>query len=97
MTSEQARGKPVDRRADIWSFGVVLYEMLTGKRLRDGTLMAQSLDAKRLELTGQAVPVAERVGSTNQYGNFSANGSLAYRTGSADNTSSHGSTGKVRS
>jgi len=56
--------------------------------LREGTLMAQPFDDKRLELAGEAVPVAEHVGSTNQYGNFSAaaNGSLAYRTGSAGNT-----------
>ena len=43
MAPEQARGRAVDRRADIWAFGCVLYEMLTGRRAFEGEEMTSVL------------------------------------------------------
>ncbi|NIV47992.1 MAG: protein kinase, partial [Gammaproteobacteria bacterium] len=43
MSPEQASGQPTDRRADIWSFGVMLHEMLSNKRLFEGETISHTL------------------------------------------------------
>ena len=45
MAPEQARGKSVDKRVDIWAFGVVLFEMLTGRRLFAGDDVTETIAA----------------------------------------------------
>jgi len=65
MSPEQAKGKPVDRRADMWAFGVVLYEMLTGRRAFDGGDISEVLasvikDAPPLDKLPPDTPAAVR-------------------------------------
>ena len=43
MSPEQARGRPVDKRADVWAFGVVLFEMLTGRPVFEGETVSELL------------------------------------------------------
>jgi serine/threonine protein kinase/Tol biopolymer transport system component len=45
MSPEQAKGKTVDKRADIWAFGVVLFQMLTGRQLFNGETVSETLAA----------------------------------------------------
>ena len=45
MSPEQAKGRPVDKRADVWAFGCILFECLTGKRAFPGETMSETLAA----------------------------------------------------
>ena len=57
MSPEQAAGKPVDKRADVWSLGVILWEMLTGQRLFDGETVSHTLaDVLRAEIDFNKLP-----------------------------------------
>jgi Tol biopolymer transport system component len=57
MSPEQAAGQTVDRRADIWAFGVVLWEMLTGQRLFTGDTIAHILaDVLRAPIDFEKLP-----------------------------------------
>jgi hypothetical protein len=65
MSPEQAQGKPADPRSDIFSFGLVLYEMLTGQRAFDGSnpasVIAAILERDAPSVAGVAPPAIERV------------------------------------
>jgi Tol biopolymer transport system component len=59
MSPEQARGKAVDKRADIWAFGAVLFEMLTGRRAFDGDTVSDVLaSVLKTEPDWNALPAA---------------------------------------
>ena len=59
MSPEQAKGKPVDKRADIWAFGCVLYEMLSGKRAFKGDDVTEIITSVIRDTPDwQALPIA---------------------------------------
>jgi serine/threonine protein kinase len=63
MSPEQASGRPVDKRADIWAFGVILWELLSGQRLFDGETVSHTMAAvltKELDFR-QAPPRVRRL------------------------------------
>ena len=60
MAPEQARGKAVDKRADIWAFGVVLYELITGKQLFEGEDLTETL-ASVVKSEPNLTPVPQQV------------------------------------
>ena len=64
MSPEQARGKPVDKRTDVWAFGCVLFEMLTGKRAFEGETVSDTLAAvlmKEPDWSALHAPVSSKV------------------------------------
>jgi eukaryotic-like serine/threonine-protein kinase len=59
MAPEQAKGRPVDRRVDIWAFGAVLFEMLSGTRAFEGEGIADTLgNVMKVDPDWQQLPVS---------------------------------------
>jgi Tol biopolymer transport system component len=57
MSPEQAKGKSVDKRSDIWSFGVLMFEMLCGRKLFEGETMSETMaDVMKSEIDWSMLP-----------------------------------------
>jgi len=65
MSPEQAKGRQADKRSDVWAFGCVLFEMLTGQRAFEGELISDVLAAiLKTDPNWQALPTGTPAGST---------------------------------
>jgi serine/threonine-protein kinase len=62
MSPEQAAGTAADRRADIWAFGVVFWEMLTGNKLFEGETVSHVLASSRTNRNWRPFPLTRRPG-----------------------------------
>ena len=61
MSPEQARGRAVDKRTDMWAFGAVLFEMLAGKRAFEGEDVTETMaSVVKASLTGRCCPSTSR-------------------------------------
>ena len=82
MSPEQARGLPVDKRTDIWAFGCVLYEMLTGRVTFAGDTVSDSI-ARILEREPDwsALPAGDACGDPTAPAPLSDEGSEAAPAG----------------
>ena len=59
MSPEQAKGRSVDRRADIWSYGVIIYELLVGRRLFRGETPSETMaEVMKTEIAWENLPSA---------------------------------------
>ena len=69
MRPEQARGRPVDKRTDIWAFGCVLFEMLAGTPTFAGETLT-STESGRFEIHVQTFPLSDRQWTVSTVGGY---------------------------